>query len=122
MLLVVRNVIVRPADSLQALDIGMAGPASAARGYGPNSGWIIREYGTRVLARHFLDGSSDLLLRVVGLVQLVCECSHYITSPLIWSTNADMSPMTSSDTAPMFARACACCSSVSVCSRYDTEP
>ena len=82
MLLVVRNVIVRPADGLQAFDIGMARPTGTASGLNAqNLLRIVGEHITGRLARHLLDGRRDFPFRVEHLARLFCNRSHIKLPP-----------------------------------------
>ena len=76
-LLVIGNVIIRPADGLQAFDIGMARPTGTASGLNAqNLLRIVGEHITGGPARHLLDGRRDFPFRVEHLARLICNRSH----------------------------------------------
>ena len=76
-LLVIGNVLVRPADGLQPFDVGMARPTGTASGLNAqNLLRIVGEHITGGPARHLLDGRRDFPFRVEHLARLICKCSH----------------------------------------------
>ena len=81
-LLIIGNVLVRPADGLQPFDVGVARPTGTA--FGLNAQNLLRIVGEHItgrLARHLLDGRRDFPFRVEHLARLICKCSHIKSPP-----------------------------------------